>query len=193
MSVRQRFQLQQQAFRRIAGADALGIEVLHPLEHRLGLGRRHREFVAQSLTNVHQRQRQIAGLVDGVDDGGGDRHVAVVERRQPHLPVQIIAQGFAGAGVALVGIPVLVLAARIAGLAVIRLVNVFPGAVHRQFVRQGGVGRRGVEFGFGAGVRRRLGGQGLRLHRQILRFVAPLQHQVGVEDGLHLRLQIQAG
>jgi hypothetical protein len=69
----QSFQLQQQALRRPAGAHALRIEVLHPFQHRLGLGQGHGELALQSLTNLFQRQSQITGFVDRVDDGGGDR------------------------------------------------------------------------------------------------------------------------
>jgi hypothetical protein len=50
-----------------------------------------------------------------------------------------------------------------------------------------------IDLGLGTGVRRRLGRQGFRLHRQILRLVDPFQHQIGIEDGLYLHLEIQAG
>ena len=186
---RQRLQLQQQAFGRAAGADALRIESLNPPQDFLGFGRRHRDFIGQTLANLLQRQGQITGFADRVDDGGGDRQFPLVERRQPHLPVQMVAQRFPGAGIALVGVPFLVLAAGIVGRAVIRFVDILPGAVHRQFVRQG-TGRR-VDFGLGAV--RRLSGGGFRPHRQILRLVGLLQHQVGVENRLHLHLQVQAG
>ena len=125
-------ELYQQAIAQIARGDADRIETLHALQHRLDFLEGH-VLIAQAFQNVFQRHGEITGVVHRVDDGGGDGGVGIGERRQIHLPHQVILQRLGSLAlidrqlvVAVVGAG----AGRRAGG-----VDLIPGGVQRQLFR----------------------------------------------------------
>lgn len=90
-------ELDKQALLYRAGGDADRIEMLHPLEHRFDLIQfDFYLFAADCSLNIFEGGRQIAGFVDGIDDGQRDCRIHVAEGGEPHLPQQVVLQVFGG-------------------------------------------------------------------------------------------------
>ncbi|MNG97308.1 hypothetical protein D3C79_564180 [compost metagenome] len=87
--------LDQQAITQIARRDADRIKTLYALQYRFDLVHRH-IIVTHTLQNVFQRYGEIAGVIDGIDDRSGDGGIGVRERRQIHLPHQVVLQRLRG-------------------------------------------------------------------------------------------------
>jgi hypothetical protein len=91
-----RRQLQEQALGDAARADAGRIERLHALERDLHLdlldGGRH----AARLCELGQFDAQVAVVVERLDDRAGERVVALLERQDVDLAVQVLAQADVG-------------------------------------------------------------------------------------------------
>ena len=80
-------QLNAQAFLYAAGGDADRVEMLNALQYRFHLVRFDFLFATgDGEQNILQILGQIAGVIDGVDNGQGDGLIGLTERSQMHLP-----------------------------------------------------------------------------------------------------------
>ncbi|MNG75991.1 hypothetical protein D3C79_345070 [compost metagenome] len=125
--------LDQQTLLYRASGDANRIEMLHPLEHGFHFIQfNFYLFTADCSLNIFERNGQVARLIDGIDDGEGNRGIQITERRQSHLPQQIILQIFGGFPLIDAVFPVMDGASALSRAGGIDLI---PGSVHRQFIR----------------------------------------------------------
>ena len=83
--------LQAQTFRQITGSHPHGLKGLHPLQHRLHLG----FSCACGPPDLCQGQGQVAPVVNGADDEGGNSQLRVLicPEGDSCLPQQLLLQG----------------------------------------------------------------------------------------------------
>src|SRR6185437_15243159 len=89
---RQRTQLQREALGAIASADTRRLEALHVLERDVELVGLDLELRWKKLGDLLERRREIAVVVERIDQCGDDMPVAKRQVEQRELPVQMIAQ-----------------------------------------------------------------------------------------------------
>ncbi|MCY1430656.1 hypothetical protein D9M71_466070 [compost metagenome] len=194
--------MQEQAFAQVARAHAGGFELLDAAQDDFDLVHLHAQFRIDGREDVLQGLRQVAVVIDAVDDAEGDQPVGIGHRRQVQLPLQVALQALAGRGAGGEVPLVIVAAGQAAGAG---LVDVFPGGVHRQLVgdafaplflveavdgRGGGFLEAGV-LGGGVAVFGAVG-KGVAAV-EVLAVLLALEHRVGFQRFLNLLLQIQGG
>jgi hypothetical protein len=90
----QLIQLDRQAIREVRRGHSGRIEILNPMQNgRHFLDLQAVDLIDEALMDVFHADRQIAVVIDSVDNRRGDGVVLFAERRQLHLPVQVILQG----------------------------------------------------------------------------------------------------
>ncbi|MNX29919.1 hypothetical protein D3C86_600710 [compost metagenome] len=125
--------LDQQTLLHRARGYANRIEMLHPLEHGFHFIQfNFYLFTADCSLNIFERDGQVAGLIDGIDDGEGDGGIQIAERRQAHLPQQIVLQVLGGFPLIDTVFPIMDGAGALGRTGGVDLI---PGGVHRQFIR----------------------------------------------------------
>ncbi|SSL90197.1 Uncharacterised protein [Klebsiella pneumoniae] len=124
-------QLDQQAVAQIFRCDANRIKTLDSLEDRFHLLQADL-VIADAVDNIFNLNREVARIVDGVDDRGGNSAVGVGERRQLNLPHQIVLQRLGGLALIDGKLVVLIVDAvtrrRASGI------DFIPAGIERQFV-----------------------------------------------------------
>ncbi len=129
-------ELNQQAFLEIPSEHAGRVEVLQAVEYRFHFVQFQRiffGFVQQPCVNVLDVRRQVAALIHGIQQRVGNGLIPLAQGRQVQLPLEVILQGFGGRITSLEIRFVLVFA--LAGRSRGRLVDVIPGGINRQIIR----------------------------------------------------------
>ena len=167
--------LHRQAFIQPARRHTRRIEVLNLPEHGLDLFQGHLLVPrVEALPDVFEGEREIAVVVDGIDERGRDGPVGVAESEHGHLPVKTILERLR---LRAVGneIGAVELAVRRVAVERGRVVDVLPHAVDGEI----GGDVDGDDLGLGAGAR------GVVL--------VQFQHEIGVERILDLGVQLDGG
>ena len=182
---RQCFELQGEAFRKRTRADADRVHVLDVLERGIQLHRIDFQLEWQHPRQLAQILLQIAEVIHGVDQQHGHGFVALAEREQVELPLQVFAQGF-GASRALLPIVLLVITLRVGT----------GGFVPQTVALVCALGRRG--FGFGRGNRgfRSIGGWNFTVKIRVgIGFFAvgfdALQQRIVLQQGFEFLIQFK--
>ncbi len=163
-------QLQQQAFRHVARADAWGIEGLEQRQGRLQLIQVRLQFRRQPVQDFLQRRSQVPVLVQFVDQEAGQRDVPRGGPRQPQLAQQMLAQRVGARGLGPAGVLVGIDAAGTRHL------------IHWRLALSGGFVV--LHGGFAVGFRWRLGRR---------RFVLALQQRVLRQHLRDLGFEVERG
>ena len=107
--------------------------MLHPLEYRFDLIQfNFYLFAADCSLNVLERSGQIAGFIDGIDDGKRDGGVHIAEGGETHLPQQVVLQVLGGFTLIEALLPVV---DRACTLGRTGRIDFVPGGVDRELVR----------------------------------------------------------
>ena len=179
-------ELQLEALRGRAGADAGRVEVLEMLERDRELVGLDRELLGEHRRDLFQRLREVAVFVEGVDEQGDQLPIPVGQRRQRQLLQEVIAErGRFGRELGVVGVVGVVAGGtRAAGF------EVPVGVLAARLV----VGRRRVRFLGRLGLldgRRRGPIQSSRRRRLLFALVALEQRILG-EEALELLVQLES-
>ncbi|MNH14468.1 hypothetical protein D3C79_740600 [compost metagenome] len=125
-------ELDQQTFLYRAGGNTDRIEMLHPLEHGFDFIQFDFYLIAADCSlNILERNGQIAGFVDGVDDGEGNGGVQIAEGGQSHLPQQIVLQALGGFPLIDAVLPIVDGAGALGRSG---RIDIVPGGIHRQLI-----------------------------------------------------------